>query len=98
METLEPLITACKTEWKVYLRNLSEERGKTENSAPNEGCEVKALRLVSGRLYKNTKALQQSSVTKYLRLALKFHAKQWFNVHNEKRIVNDDAFRNFYWE
>ena len=31
-------------------------------------------------------------------MALKFHAKQWFNVLDEKRIVDDNALQNFYSE
>ena len=31
-------------------------------------------------------------------MALKFHAKQWFNVRDEKRIVDDDTLQNFYSE
>ena len=47
---------------------------------------------------KHTRARQQTKAAKCLRLALKFHAKQWFNVRDEKRrIVDDDeALRNFY--
>ena len=33
---------------------------------------------------KQTKARRQTNAAKCLRLALKFHAKQWFNVHDEK--------------
>ena len=31
-------------------------------------------------------------------MALKFHARQWFNVRDEKRIVDDEALRDFYSE
>ena len=31
-------------------------------------------------------------------MALKFHAKQWFNVRDEKQIVDDEALQNFYSE
>ena len=47
---------------------------------------------------KHTRARQQTNAAKCLRLALKFHAKQWFNVRDEKRIVDDEALRNFYSE
>ena len=31
-------------------------------------------------------------------MALKFHAKQWFNVRDEKRIADDESLQNFHSE
>ena len=47
---------------------------------------------------KRTKDRQQSNAAKYLHLALKFHAKQWFSISDEKRTVDDEALQNFYSE
>ena len=45
---------------------------------------------------KHTEARQQFSVVKCLHLAIKFHAKQRFDIRDEKQIVDGKAPLNFY--
>ena len=72
------------------------QRSKTKNSTPNVTAKSGHFDSLLAVYVKHTKARLQSNAAMNLHLALKFHAKQWFNVRGEKCIEGNEALRNFY--
>ena len=103
-ETLEPLITARKEAWKLYLRNQTVEskreykRAKQEVRHQLRAAKTTHFESLLVDYQAHVKTHQHSRAAKCLRMALELHGKKFRNVRGEKRIVNDTALQNFYME